>query len=400
MKPGNIIIYFAVYSFTGWLLEIIYRSYTQKRFINAGFLFGPFVPIYGTGALIIIGINIFISPLYPAARFFIYVIVLSFIEYITGELFEYYFRLKLWDYSDTKYHIKGKVNLLFSLTWGSLAIILTGFIHPAVSLVVNKLDKSAAPVISLFLTAYFTADTAFSAVSLRKFRDSIAYLYEKYVTLSSHEVQNIINSFQRILRAFPHLNKHLHSILSENLKNKANNIMGKITEKIESIIHDRKPVEKEYSDIVRDILLHDEFMKLQNFFHHNSSIYEHARIVSYVSYRICKYLNLDYRSAARGGLLHDFFLYDWRNHREPDLAKNRLHGRAHPEIALRNSMKHFELNDIEKDIIIKHMWPLTFRPPKYQESFVVTFADKYIASREYIGEFRKRKMKRKKKIMA
>jgi uncharacterized protein len=55
-------------------------------------------------------------------------------------------------------------------------------------------------------------------------------------------------------------------------------------------------------------------------------------------------------------------------------------------------MKHFELNDIEKDIIVKHMWPLTFIPPKYQESLVVTFADKYVSSREFIDEFKKRHM--------
>jgi uncharacterized protein len=175
-------------------------------------------------------------------------------------------------------------------------------------------------------------------------------------------------------------------------------MMGKITEKIESIINERKPADKEYTDIVWDILENNDFQKLQNFFHHNSSIYEHARIVSYVSYRICKYLNLDYRSAARGGLLHDFFLYDWRNHSEPDLAKEKYHGRAHPAIALKNSMKHFDLNEVEKDIIIKHMWPLTFRPPKYQESFVVTFTDKYISSREFIDEFRKKKKKRKKRV--
>jgi uncharacterized protein len=174
--------------------------------------------------------------------------------------------------------------------------------------------------------------------------------------------------------------------------------MRKITKKIESILNRRRPLENEYTEIVKDILYHDEFRKLRNFYHHNSSIYEHARIVSYVSYRICKYLNLDFRSAARGGLLHDFFLYDWRKHRKSYMTKNKIHGRAHPEIALNNSMKHFKLNEVEKDIIIKHMWPLTFRPPRYQESFVVTFADKYIASKEYIDVFRKKKMKRRKRI--
>ena len=55
-------------------------------------------------------------------------------------------------------------------------------------------------------------------------------------------------------------------------------------------------------------------------------------------------------------------------------------------------MKHFELNEVEKDIIVKHMWPLTFIPPKYQESFVVTFADKYVSSKEFIDEFKKKQI--------
>jgi len=128
-------------------------------------------------------------------------------------------------------------------------------------------------------------------------------------------------------------------------------------------------------------------MKLKNYYHHNSSIFEHAEIVSWISYSICKYLNLDYASAARGALLHDFFLYDWRNHDEPELAKEKFHGFEHPKIALENSRKHFNLNKIEEDIIIKHMWPLTLLPPRYRESFIVTFVDKYTASREFVDSF-------------
>jgi uncharacterized protein len=70
----------------------------------------------------------------------------------------------------------------------------------------------------------------------------------------------------------------------------------------------RKPRDKEYINLVKDILMNEEFKRLKEFYHHNSSIYEHARRVSFLSYKICKYLKLDYRAAARGGLLHDFFL--------------------------------------------------------------------------------------------
>lgn len=387
-----LIIFFAIYSFTGWIIEVIYRSYTRKKFINPGFLFGPFIPVYGIGATFIILLQTFISPLPLIEQFIIYTIILTVIEYITGEIFEQIFNLQLWDYSDMKFNIKGKVSLLFSLGWGILAVGLSHFLHPFVSSQVYKLNFHQSVILSGCFTAYFITDTGYSIASLNRFRRDLAFLYEKYSTLSSVEAQKIIASFRRILDAFPHLNKKLHFNLSENLKLKVNNMKGKLSETIESILYNRKPAEQEYTHIVSDILEHNVFKELQNFFHHNSSIYEHAKVVSYVSYKICKMLNLDYRSAARGGLLHDFFLYDWRDHHEPDLAKEKYHGMAHPKIALNNSMKHFVLNDIEKDIIVKHMWPLTFIPPKYQESFIVTFADKYISSREFIDEFKKRQV--------
>jgi uncharacterized membrane protein len=392
MNFVQLIIFFAIYSFTGWIIEVFYRSYTRKKFINPGFLFGPFVPVYGIGALFIILMQSYISPLHIAGQFAIYVIVLSIIEFFTGEFFEQLFNLKLWDYSDSKFNIKGKVSLVFSLAWGVLAIGVSHLLHPVVSSQINKLSLSYSTILSAGIAAYFITDTAYSVASLNRFRRDLAILYEKYSTLSSIESQKIIDSFKRILEAFPHLNEYLDLNLSENIKAKVNNVKGKLTEAIESILNEKKAVEHEYNNIVDDILDHEVFKQLQNFFHHNSSIYEHAKVVSYVSYKICKLLNLDYRSAARGGLLHDFFLYDWRNHHEPDLAKEKYHGLEHPKIALDNSMKHFELNDIEKDIIVKHMWPLTFVPPKYQESFVVTFADKYVSSREFIDEFKKKQI--------
>lgn len=155
--------------------------------------------------------------------------------------------------------------------------------------------------------------------------------------------------------------------------------MNVIRKKVYMIIQD-----KTYLDIVEDIVNHDEFIKLKKFWHHSSSIFEHCVRVSYESYRIGKKLNLDYVSLARGGLLHDFFLYDWREDRFRDIRNfGESHAFRHPRIALENAEKYFALNEREKDIISKHMWPATIIPPRYKESYVVTMVDKYIAGREY-----------------
>ena len=80
----------------------------------------------------------------------------------------------------------------------------------------------------------------------------------------------------------------------------------------------------------------------------------------------------------RGALLHDYFLYDW--HEAP--GKHKLHGFTHPKTALRNAMRDTGLNEIEKDIIIHHMFPLTPIPPKSREGMIVCTADKICAAKE------------------
>ena len=136
----------------------------------------------------------------------------------------------------------------------------------------------------------------------------------------------------------------------------------------------------EFMNIVKDILSDKTVQNLHLYKHHYiSSRYEHCLSVAYNSYKICKFLGLDHVSAARAGVLHDLFLYDCEN---PE-TRPQKHIKEHPKIALANAEKLFLLNDIEKDIILKHMWPVTFSTPRYIETFIVTFVDKYCAVKEW-----------------
>jgi len=137
--------------------------------------------------------------------------------------------------------------------------------------------------------------------------------------------------------------------------------------------------EMEYRECVADIICNPVVLSMKKYIQHrNISCFQHCINVSYNSYLICRYLGWDYHVAARGGLLHDLFLYDW-HYTKP---KNGLHGFTHPYKALENANKFFILNDKEKDTIEKHMWPLTIKLPKYKESIVVCFIDKYCAVME------------------
>ena len=133
-----------------------------------------------------------------------------------------------------------------------------------------------------------------------------------------------------------------------------------------------EPSINEFKSIINDIATNPNVLSLKNRVQHkNKSRYYHCLCVSFYSYAICKKLKLDYVSAARGAMLHDFYYYDWRD-------KN-VEGQ-----------KKFDLNELEEDIIIKHMWPLTLRFPAHRESYIVTLVDKYCASREMIKMLRKK----------
>lgn len=388
------VVLFAIYSFLGWIIEVIYRSLTQKKFVNAGFLYGPFIPLYGIGAFFIIILQYFLQTWHLVPRFIIFGLTLTTIEYIVGFLSEKIFKLTLWDYSENKFNLQGKVCLLFSTLWTILALAFVTFIHPIILSNILTLDILHIKVAAFTFLIYYSIDFVFSVVSITEFQKKIAYLYTEYFNLSNLEIERIVDSFQRLRNAFPYLNRYINNSINNKIKSGINTFLKSIQGKIIIEMNGRQPFEHEYYEIIQDIDGHEEFMKLKDYFHHNSSIYEHVQKVAYLSYRICKFLKLDYRSAARGAILHDFFLYDWRNHDVPDLSREKFHGIEHPAIALANARKHFSLNEIEEDIIKKHMWPLTLVVPKYKESFIVSFADKYLSSKEFIGEFKKRRKQR------
>jgi len=146
---------------------------------------------------------------------------------------------------------------------------------------------------------------------------------------------------------------------------------------------------KLYSDCISDLIKHDSVRSMKNYIQHgHTNCLEHSLYVSYTSFIICKRLGLDYRSAARGALLHDFFLYDWHEKGNSE----GLHGFSHPRVALRNAKRHFIVSQLEQDIIMKHMWPLTLSPPSKRESWVVTFSDKYCTIMETIKLENKRRL--------
>lgn len=138
-------------------------------------------------------------------------------------------------------------------------------------------------------------------------------------------------------------------------------------------------INEEFVYIVRSILENEEFIKRKLYHHHeNRSVYGHSLLVSIRSYKLAKLLDLDYKAAAIGGLLHDFYYNDWQiTPRKGGLSK--AHGFMHAKEAFENAKQLFpEIIDKKVENIIKrHMFPLTFVPPLYLESWLICLVDKY-----------------------
>ncbi len=146
-------------------------------------------------------------------------------------------------------------------------------------------------------------------------------------------------------------------------------------------------VRREFIELAETIVHHPEYSKMKDIGHHSASVYAHSVNVAYFSYRIAHRLGLDKTSTARGGLLHDFYLYKFDEQRSSkylfiDAFKHTI---QHPRVALRNAEKHFHLNRTERNIIRSHMFPAGL--PKSPEAMVVTMVDKGLAVYEYALNF-------------
>jgi len=127
--------------------------------------------------------------------------------------------------------------------------------------------------------------------------------------------------------------------------------------------------DKEFYSIISPILEIDEFQKLGNIEHHGITRLDHSLRVAYYTYVVTKKLHLNYKKATEAALLHDFFSDEVEN--ENGLFKLR----RHPNCAVWNAKKYFELDELQEDIIKCHMFPITFTPPKYLESWIVDIVD-------------------------
>ena len=202
----NYILYFLIYSFAGWLIEVILKFIDDKKWVNRGFLLGPICPIYGYGVvliLLIIGTNdndllsIFLKSIF----------ICSVLEYATSFIMEKLFKARWWDYSQKRFNINGRICLETMLPFGMGATLILYSIHPKIIYLVNLIPHNIKSVVAISLLIIYLIDNIISMRVMNKIKSQI----KKEKTDNTAQIKSKViewidnNSFwyKHIKNAFP-----------------------------------------------------------------------------------------------------------------------------------------------------------------------------------------------------
>ena len=172
------LLFFYVYCFLGWCFESALVSIARRRFVNRGFLKGPFLPIYGTGALAILLLTLQVRENLLLV-FLLGMLAATVLEFVTGACMERLFKVRYWDYSHKRFNVRGYICLSSSLAWGALSVALIAFLHPAAERFVLHLSIDMLRSVNFVLSVVFAYDFVSSfraAYSLRKLIEQSARL--------------------------------------------------------------------------------------------------------------------------------------------------------------------------------------------------------------------------------
>lgn len=177
-SAGQWVLLFFFYCFLGWVWESCYVSICRRQWVNRGFLHGPLLPIYGSGAILILFVTL------PAQDHLWLVWLLGMIaatalEYVTGDVMERLFKVRYWDYSKKRFNLNGHICLSSSVAWGFFSVLLVRFLHPPVGRLLVRVPDWLVDPAALALTAAFTVDVVRSVQAALDLREILTRLTEE-----------------------------------------------------------------------------------------------------------------------------------------------------------------------------------------------------------------------------
>lgn len=223
------VLLFFTYAIIGWLMEVTVKYIQYKRFINRGFLIGPYLPIYGCGGILI---TLFLKGYLndPLALFVFGMIVCTILEYLTSFIMEKLFNARWWDYSDKKFNINGRVCLGTMIPFGLLGLLIMYVLNPFFLGVYGAFNPTLLAIIFTVLSVIFILDLIISTIALIHIRND-GGLHDKDNTEEmSGKVKKLLSKGKykekRLVKAFPKA-KYISSKVKKSIDNAKNNIKEK-----------------------------------------------------------------------------------------------------------------------------------------------------------------------------
>ena len=200
-----------MYCVIGYVLECIFCSIIDKKLVlNRGFLIGPYLPIYGKGALcIILLLNKYLED--PFALFIMASLIATVLEYFASYFMEKIFKARWWDYSEKKFNLNGRVCLTNTVLFGLGGLIVMYVVNPFLTGILDGFSKTTIIVLGLIFFTIYAVDTIISFTTIYKLRSSSTSLKKDSTEEISEQVRETIlkNSYfkKRLLNAFPRIEK-------------------------------------------------------------------------------------------------------------------------------------------------------------------------------------------------
>lgn len=228
-------ILFLIYSIIGWSIEVCNSLIKEKKFINRGFMLGPYCPIYGVSAVIMI---LYLSQYKNniLTVFLLAVVICSTVEYLVSYIMEKLFNARWWDYSTRKFNINGRICLTNAFLFGLLGVLLVYFINPLLTNALLNININILNIIIIILIIAFITDFTISINVTFKLKNTIKKLKKDNTEEFNKKIKDILDKKKlnrRIFKAFP---KFKINII--NFKEIKNIIEDKI-EEIEDIIEEK-----------------------------------------------------------------------------------------------------------------------------------------------------------------
>lgn len=161
---------FVFYSFLGWLMEVTQGYVRHKKFVNRGFLIGPYCPIYGYGA---ISMTLLLKGYAndPIVLFVMAIVICSILEYTTSFVMEKLFKIRWWDYSNRKFNINGRICLETMIPFGILGCLMIYFVNPFMFAIIDMIPSNLINIIAVILFIIYLVDNAVSITIISNLKD-------------------------------------------------------------------------------------------------------------------------------------------------------------------------------------------------------------------------------------